>query len=42
MTTYNFVTKNLYGYVIKSLDDHILFKEFFFLQKVNIRWNTPN
>jgi hypothetical protein len=42
MIAYNFATKNLYGYVIKSMDDHLPFKDFFFPQKVNIRCNSPN
>jgi hypothetical protein len=34
MTTCNFATKNLYGYVIKSMDDHLPFKEIFFPKRL--------
>jgi hypothetical protein len=33
-------TKDMYGYVIKSMDEYISFQRIFlFFQKVNIKWN---
>jgi hypothetical protein len=33
-------TKDLYGYVIKNMDDYISFQRIFlFFQKVNTKWN---
>ncbi len=43
MTTYNYVNQELYGYVIKGMDDYFPFQRVsIFFQKVYAKWNIPN